>query len=236
MTHSFYISNSGMWGPIAIAVAVFVVLPIVPDAAIKSAVDGALALAGSTVFAETLLAGGTAFHEPYGVLDEFHRRAEDLVRGTVQIRVGTRVGGVLVVARQVYPERVALWETDKLPGKLKCRRIVPLIQHPISEIWPDFVHPELVDVVRFVLLDVLREVARMIVHFATHLLRGHDVLLRVRFLDLDHVPDDTKILVPASPSIKSSAQTESRGGFVGRVSCVRLVHGGVVAVYGIHAR
>ena len=60
-------------------------------------------------------AAATAFHEPYGVLDELHWRAEDLVGRAVEVRVGTWVRRVGVVARNVDPERVVLWEIDESP-------------------------------------------------------------------------------------------------------------------------
>ena len=108
----------------AVAAVLVLILVSVSVGAVEAAVDRALVLAGGAVLAE---AGGSAvvaaLHEPYGVLDELHWRAEDLVLpGAVEVGVGARVRGVRFVACEVDPERVALWETDELPGDPKRRR------------------------------------------------------------------------------------------------------------------
>ena len=96
----------------AAAAAVVIVVDVL--AAVEPTVDRALALPWRAVLAET--GRDAALHEPYGVLDELHRRAEDLVfSGAVEVSVRARVRGVRAVARQVDPERVALWEIDELP-------------------------------------------------------------------------------------------------------------------------
>jgi hypothetical protein len=66
---------------------------VVVDAVIESNVDLALALAGLAVLAQAL--SHAALHEPYGVLDELHRGAEDgwgeLMGGARRAR--SQVGG-----------------------------------------------------------------------------------------------------------------------------------------------
>ena len=75
----------------------------------------ALATQGRLVIVVIVVFAAAAFHEPYGVLDELHWRAEDLVGRAVEIRVGAWVRRVGVVARNVDPERVVLWEIDESP-------------------------------------------------------------------------------------------------------------------------
>ena len=122
MAHRIKIRNSGVWScsrgcdwaAVTVVVGVGVLVAVV-----ETAVDRALALAGRAVLAEARR--DAAFHEPDGVLDKLHWRAEDPVRRTVEVRVCAWVGRVAVVARQMHPERVALWETDELPGYPECR-------------------------------------------------------------------------------------------------------------------
>ena len=99
---------------------------------VQSTVNRTLILAGRAVLAlatqgrlvdvdvviviVVVVAAATAFHEPYGVLDELHWRAEDLVGRAVEIRVCAWVRWVGVVARNVDPERVVRWEIDESPG------------------------------------------------------------------------------------------------------------------------
>ena len=106
---------------------------VVVDAAVEPEVDLALALAGRAVLAPAL--AHAAAHEPYGVLDELHRRAEDgrgerrvggarrarsEVRRAVEVGVDARVGRVRVDALLVRPERVVGGESDELPDGAFC--------------------------------------------------------------------------------------------------------------------
>ena len=105
---------------------------VVFDAAMEAEVDLALALAGRAVLATTLSLA--AFHEPYGVLDELHRGAEDgrgeLMGGArgarsqvgraVQVHVDARIGGVGVDALLVLPEGVVVWKLKELPCRAFC--------------------------------------------------------------------------------------------------------------------
>ena len=80
------------------------VLFVIRFAVVEPGVDVELILAKRAILAEA-----TAFftaHEPYRVLDELHRGAEDVARA-VEIRVRPRVGRIRFDALLVQPEGVA---------------------------------------------------------------------------------------------------------------------------------
>ena len=121
---------------------------VVLDAAVEPEVDRALALAGRAVLALALARGAAAAHEPYGVLDELHRGAEDgrgelrvggacgartEVRRAVEVHVDARVGRVRVDALLVFPEGVVVWEAQELPAGVFCGRR-PLSVRPCMEL------------------------------------------------------------------------------------------------------
>jgi hypothetical protein len=60
--------------------------------AVEPGVDVQLILAGQAILASAR--AHFSAHEPYRVLDELHRGAEDGVRCTVEIRVRPRVGRI----------------------------------------------------------------------------------------------------------------------------------------------
>ena len=99
------------------------------DVVIETEVDLALALAGRAVLAQAL--PHAALHEPYGVLDELHRGAEDgrgellggarrarsQVRRAEEVGVDARVRGVGVDTFLVHPEGIVVWEFHELPWR-----------------------------------------------------------------------------------------------------------------------
>src|SRR5260221_8599027 len=87
--------------------------------AVEPVVDVELILAGRAVFAEALALFPA--HEPYRVLDELHRGAEDgVLRRPVELRVYPGVGRVRFDALLVQPERVAFREFEEFPFGRSC--------------------------------------------------------------------------------------------------------------------
>ena len=101
------------------------VAAVVRTLAVEAGVNVVLGMAGRAILAEALPLA--ALHEPDGVLDELHWRAEDgrvafratvawpQVGGAVEVGVCTRVGWVRGYARLVKPEGVTLREYRELP-------------------------------------------------------------------------------------------------------------------------
>jgi hypothetical protein len=104
---------------------IIIVVRVGVDTMTQPSVDVILVLAGCAVFALAL--AGATLHEPYGVRNEFHWRAEHCrgrlrprsagpqVRRAIQIGVVAWVEAVGYDACLVDPERVIIWEFQELP-------------------------------------------------------------------------------------------------------------------------
>ena len=69
-----------------------------------------------------------------------------------------------------------------------------LIQHPVPEVWPYFVHPQLVDVISIGKLHMLRKIALVVDPSFTLLLIWRPSGFCVRFLDVDNIINHTEFV------------------------------------------
>jgi len=163
--------------------------------AVEPVVDVELLLVERAILAEAVALFPT--HEPYRVLDELHRGAED-VRRAVEIRVRPRVGRIRFDTLLVHPEGVAFRELQELPFG---RNMSTLTQYPVPEVRAYFAHPQLVNVITLKLRYMLRKFAFVIDLSFTLLLSWHAIGICVGYLDVDDIVHNTEFVALPPPSI-----------------------------------